>query len=88
MKTERKFFTILDLFGQIGGVHAIIIPIGAWMVDIFSSKIYLMTLLNLFYQVEERKKFQKVIPTDVTEVHVNPHPKKTIVNKVRNNSSK
>jgi len=70
-KTERRIYSILDILGQVGGVQGLIIPLGAWMVEIFSSKIYLMTLLSLFYQVETKHKIHKVVPTELSQMQMN-----------------
>ncbi|CAI2362987.1 unnamed protein product [Moneuplotes crassus] len=59
---ERKVYTFYDMLGQVGGVMGIIYSLGSVCVNIFSGKIYIMTLLSYFYKVERRPDTQKVAP--------------------------
>ena len=51
----------MEVLGQVGGIIGILLPVGAILSSIFSSRIYIMTLLSLLYQVDQRQ-VSKVSP--------------------------
>ena len=59
--TERKVYNFYDMFGQIGGVLGLLVPLGATFVHLFSENTYKMTLLSHFYKVEEKHTLLKNI---------------------------
>ena len=63
IRTERKVHSLMEVLGQIGGIIGILLPIGAILSGVFSSKIYVMTLLSLLYQVDQ-KQTAKVVPIE------------------------
>jgi hypothetical protein len=63
MRTERKVYSLMEVLGQIGGIIGILLPVGAILSSVFSSKIYVMTLLSLLYQVDQ-KQTSKVVPIE------------------------
>ncbi len=53
---ERSVFTILDAFGNIGGLLEIFSIIGGFMVGIFSEKLFFYRIFSRMYQVQEPEK--------------------------------
>lgn len=53
LKTERKVYSFMEVLGQVGGIIGILLPVGAILSSIFSSRIYIMTLLSLLFQVDQ-----------------------------------
>lgn len=48
---ERKIYTLFDMFGQLGGIYAILFSVGGVIVNSVSSKIFVNTILSRLYQV-------------------------------------
>ena len=51
---DRQVYTLGDLFGQVGGMDSILTSIGGILVGVFSTKIYMASLLSTFYQVNKQ----------------------------------
>jgi hypothetical protein len=51
-KTERKVYTVYNMLGKVGGFMGLIISAGAIFANIFSYKIYMMTMLSYFYKID------------------------------------
>ena len=51
-------YTLGDLFGQVGGMDSILTSIGGILVGVFSTKIYMTSLLSNFYQVNKQESFK------------------------------
>ena len=49
---KRNVFTLSDMFGMIGGMDSILCILAAFFVKIFSSKIYMLSLISSFYNVK------------------------------------
>ena len=45
---SRQVYSLGDMFGQVGGMDSILLNIGSFIVGIFSSKIYMTSLLTYF----------------------------------------
>ena len=56
-----------DMFGQIGGMDSILVSAGSILVGIFSSKIFITSLLSSFYYVNSEYKTSKVLPDRIIE---------------------
>ena len=54
---DRKVFTLSDLFGNIGGMDSILWIIAFIFVRIFSSKIYVTSLISNFYDTVTNNKY-------------------------------
>ena len=64
---DRKVYSLGDMFGQIGGMDSIMINIGSIIVGIFSSKIFIASLLSTFYHVSSEQNSSKVVPFAIFE---------------------
>jgi len=51
---ERQVFGVLGVTGNIGGVFEVLQIAGGILVSFFSGNIFLYSLLNKLYQVEEK----------------------------------
>ena len=71
-----------DMFGQIGGMDSILVSAGSIIVGIFSSKIFMTSLLSSFYYVDSEYKTSKVAPdSKIEENEENEEKKENITNK-------
>ena len=52
---DRSVITLLDVFGNVGGIMGIISVIGAMLVKFVSSKTFIYSILSQLYQVEEHE---------------------------------
>jgi len=50
---DRSVITLLDVFGNVGGIMGIISVIGSMIVGFVSSKTFIYSILSQLYQVEE-----------------------------------
>jgi len=50
---DRSVITLLDVFGNVGGIMGIISVFGALIVGFVSSKTFIYSILSKLYQVEE-----------------------------------
>ena len=64
---NRSVYTLGDMFGQIGGMDSIMATIGSIFVGVFSSKIFMESLLSTFYYVTSDRKETKIIPLKIIE---------------------
>ncbi|CAI2386814.1 unnamed protein product [Moneuplotes crassus] len=81
---ERKVYTFYDMLGQVGGVMGIIYSLGSVCVNIFSGKIYIMTLLSYFYKVERRPDTQKVSPSQkISSIKLNSFQENLSKNEIK-----
>jgi hypothetical protein len=83
---ERRTYTVYDMLGNIGGFMSIVLACAALFVQIFSDKLYAMTLLSYFYKIEDDTKYStsKVQNVDHNvdqnvdqnkRVHIGAHPR-------------
>lgn len=55
LKIERKVYSIMDLISDMGGFMEVLIFCAAIFVHFFAKKIYTMSLLSMFYRVDEKE---------------------------------
>ena len=73
---NRTVYSMTDMFGQIGGMDSILVSAGSILVGIFSSKIFMASLLSSFYYVNSENDSSKVVPDNKIE-----ESKESIANK-------
>ena len=73
---NRTVYSMTDMFGQIGGMDSILVSAGSILVGIFSSKIFMASLLSSFYYVNSENDSSKVVPDSKIE-----ESKESIANK-------
>ena len=56
---ERVVFSILDLFGNVGGVFGIFTIFGSYFVGVFASRFFNYSIISNFYQIDTSYKFEK-----------------------------
>ena len=59
---NRTVYSMTDMFGQIGGMDSILVSAGSILVGIFSSKIFMSSLISTFYYVVSENQDSKVFP--------------------------
>lgn len=52
MTYERSVFSVLDFFGNIGGLNEILEVAGGLLVGLFSQKLLMYSLIKSLYQVD------------------------------------
>ena len=80
---ERTVYSLLDLFGYLGGLYDFMLFIGFWFVDSFQEKIFYNLLMSDLYQVkppqEKENNFNR-LDISVQEESKSNHPISTINN--------
>mmetsp|Transcript_6199 Transcript_6199/g.5324 ORF Transcript_6199/g.5324 Transcript_6199/m.5324 type:complete len:222 (+) Transcript_6199:475-1140(+) len=56
---DRSVITLLDVFGNVGGIMSIISLVGAIIVGFFSDKIFIYSILSKLYQVDDDTNHKK-----------------------------
>ena len=67
---ERKAFTLGDMFGMIGGMDSMLWIIAIIFVRIFSSKMFMLSLISNFYSIKSVKEIVDVNKDDESSEEV------------------
>ena len=63
---ERRVYTVMDLFGQLGGIYGILTIIGGYLVNSFWDKMYQYSFFNKLYFVNKKSRIvPDPIPSDI-----------------------
>ena len=62
---ERKVYSMSDMFGNIGGMDSVLWIFTSFFVGLFSSKIYMLSLVSSFYNTIVNKDTSQLIKSNI-----------------------
>jgi hypothetical protein len=65
---ERQVYTMVHLCSDVGGIIAVLIPLGAFLVHTFNEKVYMMTMMSFLYHVNPKECTKKVTPSNENNI--------------------
>ena len=81
---ERQVFSLLDLFGNLGGLFEVLFILGGLTVGSFIDKLFHYSIISSFYQVDPLPKDEKLLPD---ESLINDNYEKSKIDAYKNNQA-